>query len=57
MATQGDKDVFEVSILLLKVLPNGVELIKDNCFMEKHLQAVGGQIENNNKRVTSPNLP
>jgi len=34
MATQGD-DLFEASTLLLKVLPNGVELINDDCFMEK----------------------
>jgi len=34
MATQGNKDIFEVLILLLKVLPNGAELIKDHRFME-----------------------
>jgi len=34
MATQGNKDIFEVLILLLKVLPNGAELIKDDCFIE-----------------------
>jgi len=34
MATPGNKDIFEVSILLLKVLPNGAELIKDDRFME-----------------------
>jgi len=35
MATQGNEDVFEALILLLKVLPNGRELIKDDEFMEK----------------------
>jgi len=35
MATQGNEDVFELSILLLKVLPNRAELIKDDCFMKR----------------------
>jgi len=34
MATPGNQDIFEVLILLLKVLPNGAELIKDDHFME-----------------------
>jgi len=36
MATQDDEDVFEVSILLLKVLPNEAELIKDNCLWKNY---------------------
>jgi len=61
MATHGHEDVFEVSILLLKVLPNGVELIKDNRFMERQRSNInkqwGARLKKNNKRVTSPNLP
>jgi len=34
LATPGNEDIFEVLILLLKVLPNGSELIKDDRFME-----------------------
>jgi len=34
MATPGNEDIFEVLILLLKVLPNRAELIKDDRYME-----------------------
>jgi len=35
MATPSDEDIFEASILLLKVLPNRAELIKDERYMEE----------------------
>jgi len=57
MATPVDQDVFNASILVLKVIPNGEELVNNQHFMERLWGNIGKQWRSKIKKVIQVHPP